>query len=376
MKINFFLGVALNALKSAVENTQQNYDEALKTSEQATTKETQAQNTLETASTSLTSFQERLDKLKAIKSENFTEENKKKLNDKITNLTKIVNEKRTAKEEAEKALTEATKAKEEAEKKLTEATKAKDEAKENLTKFEQELAEKYPQIKNLQEKWHNAQKARIDKKATLVATAQEELKTAQAKVAEIEKELAVRKDKEELKEFNTGVQYSQEEIDMMKAKGLKLATTQDGHQYFHTPWGRYRKGVVQDELLENLLLLNLYAKENGFILGFNDGERTNKESAWGRSQKGKLVCAPGNSPHNYGAAADLVLYDKNGKCLDFRKEGRQVAEYAKSLGLTWGGDWNKKNEHHHFEVAHWREKYKNLENHVETRAKNLNTLAA
>ena len=128
---------------------------------------------------------------------------------------KIVNEKRTAKENAEKALTEATKAKEEAEKKLTEATKAKDEAKENLTKFEQELAEKYPQIKNLQEKWHNAQKARIDKKATLVATAQEELKTAQAKVAEIEKELAVRKDKEELKEFNMGASYSQEIIDMM-----------------------------------------------------------------------------------------------------------------------------------------------------------------
>lgn len=385
MKINLGNALLLGTYKTAVDEAQKTYDADHQALLTATDNEANAQKTFDIASSTLSEYEARLTRLKSVKIDASNAESQKKHNEKLAKLTGLVAEKRTAKTNAETALKEAQTAKKTAEEKEKASAKILETQKKTLADFEAKILEDNPTIKEAQDKWHEAQKALQTKKPELLGTAQEELKTAQAKVIEIEKELAARKTKEDLKEFTTGVQYTQEEINMMKAKGWKLATTKDGYQYFHTPWGRYRKGIIQDELLEKLQLVEQFARENNLILVRNDGERTNAESNAGRAKKGSLVCKGGQSPHNYGTAADLMLYDKNGKCYDFAKtnEGRMIGEYAQSVGLRWGalkkygGDYSKKaDEQHHFELPNWEARFKNMANHVETRAKNLQSYAA
>jgi peptidoglycan L-alanyl-D-glutamate endopeptidase CwlK len=73
----------------------------------------------------------------------------------------------------------------------------------------------------------------------------------------------------------------------------------------------------------------------------------------------------GQSIHNYHFAFDIVLLlDKNNdgvfesasyEMLDFDKDGKadwlEVAEYFKSVGFVWGGDWKKFKDAPHFEMT-------------------------
>lgn len=80
---------------------------------------------------------------------------------------------------------------------------------------------------------------------------------------------------------------------------------------------------------------------------------------------GKVTQAKGGqSIHNYHLAFDIVLLldkDSDGKfesatyeMLDFDKDGKsdwlEVVEYLKSIGFTWGGDWEFKDKPH-FEMT-------------------------
>ena len=57
---------------------------------------------------------------------------------------------------------------------------------------------------------------------------------------------------------------------------------------------------------------------------------------------------------------------KNGKLLSSKSaEFAEFAELVKEKSnnrIAWGGDWNKKDEEHHFELRGWRSKYKNEKN--------------
>lgn len=62
------------------------------------------------------------------------------------------------------------------------------------------------------------------------------------------------------------------------------------------------------------------------------------------------------SIHNYGLAFDIVLlYDKDGNGsfetagFEVNKYWLQVAEYFKSKGYEWGGDWKKFKDYPHFQ---------------------------
>ena len=67
--------------------------------------------------------------------------------------------------------------------------------------------------------------------------------------------------------------------------------------------------------------------------------------------------AKGQSIHNYGLAFDIVILldkDNNGtfETASFKvdKYWLQVAEFFKSKGFVWGGDWKTFKDYPHFEV--------------------------
>ena len=72
--------------------------------------------------------------------------------------------------------------------------------------------------------------------------------------------------------------------------------------------------------------------------------------------QGRTQARPGQSPHNFGMAVDLVhgvrAWDVPRPCWDLIGHvGKEVADRL-SLNLTWGGDW-KFYDPAHWELADW-----------------------
>ena len=126
---------------------------------------------------------------------------------------------------------------------------------------------------------------------------------------------------------------------------------------------------VQSEWLNQLKYMQQAADELGLVLVFGELSRTVEISNTGNQNKGSVVAKGGSSPHNYGVAADILLFDKaSGKTINKistiqEKFANRVKELS-SGRIAWGGDWNKPNEEHHFELAGWKEKYKNSKDNL------------
>jgi len=132
--------------------------------------------------------------------------------------------------------------------------------------------------------------------------------------------------------------------------------------------------AVRKEVLDMYTHVNNKLLGKGVRLRFAYTLRTNKEQdelyAQGRTKLfdntgkrlGKVTNAKGGqSIHNYSCAFDIVLLlDKNGDGIfeavswdmkaDFDKDGKpdwmEVADYFKSKGWEWGGDWKFKDYPH------------------------------
>lgn len=117
------------------------------------------------------------------------------------------------------------------------------------------------------------------------------------------------------------------------------------------------KGIKLDSLKQDmkvkLVQLSEKASSMGYTLVVSDAFRTHQQQIDAKRRKPKLAATPGKSPHEYGAGIDIALYDKNGKQVNIANLP-EFSNYAKSLGLTWGNDWNSKKEPWHFELANWR----------------------
>ena len=109
------------------------------------------------------------------------------------------------------------------------------------------------------------------------------------------------------------------------------------------------------------------ASDLGLTIVYSDVERTVAESNAGRARKGALVCKGGQSPHNYGVTADIVLF-RNGQPVgvnsDLQTQFAQKAREYSNNRIKWGGEWSKQGERHHFEVRDWQNRYKNPGNLV------------
>lgn len=85
--------------------------------------------------------------------------------------------------------------------------------------------------------------------------------------------------------------------------------------------------------------------------------RSNKEQAE-LLKKGVTKAGPGQSPHNFGLAVDIVHFGKwwNITRLQWAVVGMIGKEVARKMNIrvTWGGDWNFYDPAH-WELSDWRE---------------------
>ena len=111
--------------------------------------------------------------------------------------------------------------------------------------------------------------------------------------------------------------------------------------------------LVHPRLQEKVELL----KKRFPKIGFSDGMRTKAEQdalyEQGRTKAGKIVTNVKypNSQHNWGIAVDF-FHNQVGNLypLPFMNE---VAAYAKSIGLGWGGDWTGFIDRPHLYLPDW-----------------------
>ncbi|WP_099156530.1 M15 family metallopeptidase [Virgibacillus ndiopensis] len=94
---------------------------------------------------------------------------------------------------------------------------------------------------------------------------------------------------------------------------------------------------------------------------FRSIKRQNELFKQGRSKEGTIVthAKGGESYHNYGLAFDYALENKNGDLIwDIHYDGNnngesdwfEVAEIAKEMGFTWGGDWHNFKDYPHLQM--------------------------
>ena len=111
--------------------------------------------------------------------------------------------------------------------------------------------------------------------------------------------------------------------------------------------------ILREELREQYLTINM-ALPHGVRLRITHTHRSNAEQDALYNKRPKVTNAKGGqSIHNYGLAFDIViLIQINGVwtaswALD--SHWKKVAEFFKSRGWVWGGDWKSFKDNPHFE---------------------------
>ena len=95
------------------------------------------------------------------------------------------------------------------------------------------------------------------------------------------------------------------------------------------------------------------AQSKGFNLRITSAFRTYEEQdklyAQGRTTSGGIVtyAKSGQSSHNFGTGLDVVPIS-NGKAV-WDADWNKIGEIGKSVGFSWGGDWERK-DRPHFEM--------------------------
>lgn len=114
--------------------------------------------------------------------------------------------------------------------------------------------------------------------------------------------------------------------------------------------------ILKEELKQQYLEINMRLPK-GVRLRFTSTFRTNEEQDVLFAKRPKVTNAKGGqSIHNYGLAFDMVILkdlDGNGTfetaSWEIDRYWKQVADYFKSKGWEWGGDWQNFKDNPHFQ---------------------------
>lgn len=102
------------------------------------------------------------------------------------------------------------------------------------------------------------------------------------------------------------------------------------------------KDLSSEMQIKTRLLLD-FAKSKGLNVTITSGFRTQAQQADLRRRKPNLAAK--NSLHCQGKAIDINI--SSGKDSDYKL----LADYAKSIGMRWGGDFKKVKERWHFDLG-------------------------
>lgn len=98
------------------------------------------------------------------------------------------------------------------------------------------------------------------------------------------------------------------------------------------------------------------AASRGITAVVTSGTRTYEEQnalyEQGRSAPGNRVtnARGGYSNHNFGIAFDVTIFGANGQPIWESPRYAELGTIGKSLGLSWGGDWENFRDEPHFEL--------------------------
>lgn len=114
---------------------------------------------------------------------------------------------------------------------------------------------------------------------------------------------------------------------------------------------------VREELLQDYLYVNNKLLPKGVRLRFTHTYRSPEEQDKLFNQRPKVTNAKGwQSIHNYALAFDIVILldkDNNGTfetvSWDVDANWKKIANYFKSKGWEWGGDWTSFKDYPHFQ---------------------------
>ncbi|WP_462421909.1 M15 family metallopeptidase [Salinicoccus sp. Marseille-QA3877] len=122
--------------------------------------------------------------------------------------------------------------------------------------------------------------------------------------------------------------------------------------------------ALHPKVAEKAEALKESAEEKDITIQITDGFRTHEEQdtlyAQGRTAPGNIVtnARGGESYHNYGLAVDFAVINDGEVMWDISYDGNdngtsdweEVAEIAKDLGFTWGGDWEDFKDYPHLQM--------------------------
>lgn len=118
---------------------------------------------------------------------------------------------------------------------------------------------------------------------------------------------------------------------------------------------------TQPELQTRVADLIARAAAEGIDLCVTDGDRGDvaQLARWrqGRTTPGPIVtwARPGQSPHKYGAAADLAFLVNGAPSWAESHPWLRLGELAEACGLDWGGRWPApKTDRPHVQLPDWR----------------------
>lgn len=253
-------------------------------------------------------------------------------------------------------------------KEKTSLEETKNKLEQEKAKLDQKVKENCSEDTKLKLDAYNKARAHVeDVKNEEIKSAKIEVNTAQKAIAEIDTKIKVAKANEiKSKYSSTPVMSINNVPEKFRNKyGVTEKILPDGTKVLACKWSRFNK--CQKEWIELQQPMLRAAKELGLTLVYSDVERTVAESNAGRAKKGNLVCKGGQSPHNYGVAADITLFKDNKPVSvnsNIQTEYAQLVKKYSNSRIEWGGDWRKKGERHHFNIRGWESKYKSPSNLV------------
>lgn len=115
--------------------------------------------------------------------------------------------------------------------------------------------------------------------------------------------------------------------------------------YDYNKYGKNAEKIseLSPEMQEKTMMLLDYAKSQGMEVTITSGFRTKAQQEYLLKTRPKYAAK--RSLHCLGRAIDISIKGK--KDSDYR----QLGEYAKSIGMRWGGDFKKVAERWHFDIG-------------------------